>query len=115
MTVVTLFTGKDGVLKNCKVNGHACFSKKGSDIVCAAVTILSRTALQVLSQTKDVTVKADTSSRGSLAFCVEVKNDSGLASDIVARLKCTADFLREGFSSLEREFPKNVSFSEVVQ
>ena len=112
MTAVTLFTGKNGVLKKCKANGHADFSRKGSDIVCSAITILLKTAMQFLSRNKDVTLEADTSSRGNLAFCVEVTVDK---PETEFCLKYTADFLREGFKTLSKEYPQNVSFTEVVQ
>lgn len=112
MTAVTLSTGRNGVLIKCQANGHACFSQKGSDIVCSAVTILLRTAMQVLSQNERVTVNADTSSRGNLAFCVEVKEDT---PETEMCLKYTADFLRTGFTSLQKEYPENVSFTEAVE
>ena len=112
MTAVTLFTGKDGVLKKCKANGHAGFSKRGQDIVCSAVTVLLRTAMQFLSRNKDVTLEADTSSRGTLAFCVEVKDGNPEAESC---LKFTADFLREGFISLSKDYAENVSVEEVAE
>ncbi len=109
MTAVTLSTGRNGVLINCKANGHAGFSKKGSDIVCSAVTVLLRTAMQVLSQCEGVALNADTSSRGNLAFSVEITKDS---QETEVCLKTTAAFLREGFKSLSKEYPENVSFTE---
>lgn len=112
MTSITLLTGKNGVLRECKVNGHAGFSRKGSDIVCASISFLVRTALQLLSQTEGVSLDVDTSSRGNLAFCVEEK---GKTLETEACLKYTAKFLRVGLFSLSQEYPENVSFSEVVE
>lgn len=109
MTVVTLSCGKNGVLK-CEANGHADFSKKGTDIVCAAVTILLRTAMQVLSHTDDVFLAADTSTRGNLAFTAEAKDGNPKAE---IRLEYAADFIRDGIKSLQKEFPENVKFSEI--
>lgn len=68
--------------------------------------------MQFLSQNQGVTLDADTSSRGNLAFCVEAKNN---VPETEQFLKYTADFLRTGFSSLAREFPENISFTEAVQ
>ncbi|MGI5070067.1 ribosomal-processing cysteine protease Prp [Treponema pectinovorum] len=112
MTSITLLTGKNGVLRQCKVNGHACFSKKGSDIVCASVTFLVRTALQLLSQTEGVCLDVDTSSRGNLAFCVEERGNN---PEVETCLKYTAKILKVGFVSLSEEYPKNVSFCEAVE
>lgn len=109
MTVVTLSCGKNGVLK-CEANGHADFSKRGTDVVCAAITILIRTAMQVLSHTDDVFLTADTSTRGNLAFTAEAKAENPKAE---IRLEYAADFIRNGIKSLEKEFPENVKFSEV--
>ncbi|MBQ0052349.1 MAG: ribosomal-processing cysteine protease Prp [Treponema sp.] len=112
MTTITLSCGKNGVLKNCKANGHAGFSKKGTDIVCAAVTVLLRTAMEVLSHTENVSLIADASARGNLAFSVEVNGES---LETEARLKCTADFIRDGIKRISTEYPENVSFQETVQ
>ena len=109
MTVVTLSYGKNGVIKKCQANGHAGFSKKGSDIVCAAVTVLIRTAMQVLSHNDDVFLIADASSRGALSFSVEAKTES---PETEAQLKCIGDFLRTGIKALTKEFPENVIIME---
>lgn len=109
MTVVTLSCGKNGVLK-CEANGHADFSKKGTDIVCAAITILIRTTMQVLSHTDDVFLTADTSTRGNLAFTAEAKAEN---PETEIRLEYAADFIRNGIKSLEKEFSGNVKFLEI--
>ncbi|WP_407426496.1 ribosomal-processing cysteine protease Prp [Treponema sp.] len=108
MTVVTLSYGKNGVIKNCQANGHADFSKKGSDIVCSAVTILIRTAMQVLSHNEDVLLITDASKRGRLSFSVEAKSEN---PETETQLSCIGDFLRTGFSALSKEFPENVKLT----
>ena len=110
MTVVTLSCGRSGAFRNCKANGHAGFSKKGDDIVCAAVTVLLRTSMEVLSHMENVLLTADTSERGNLAFCVEVKNES---PETEAQLKCMADFVRTGIGSLAKEYPEHVQLREL--
>ena len=109
MILVTLSTGKDGALIECKANGHACFSQKGTDIVCAAVTTLLKTSMQVLSQIEEVTLNADTSERGNLAFRVSVNKES---DSVKTRLQCTADFIRTGIKSLSASYPENVQLRE---
>ena len=52
MIEVLLVCGKDGAFKSCNASGHAGFAAKGKDIVCAAVTELLRTAVQVLQKTE---------------------------------------------------------------
>ena len=109
MTYVTLFSGKNGVIKKCEANGHAGFSKKGSDIVCSAVTILLRTAMETFSQVETVTFDADTTARGKLSFFLEADDGNPL---VEARLKGVSDFLRNGLKSLSEEFPEYVFFDE---
>ena len=111
MTTVTLSCGKNGLLKKCEANGHACFSKKGTDIVCSAVTALLRTTMEVLSHQKDVFLIADTSTRGSLTFSVEVKDNSVLTE---ACLKYAADFLRDGCRWIAEAYPANLTYNEIL-
>jgi len=110
MTYVTLFSGKNGVIKKCEANGHAGFSKKGNDIVCSAVTILLRTAMETFSQIDTVTLNADTASRGKLSFFLAADDENPV---VEARLKGVSDFLRNGLKSLSREFSEYVFFDEM--
>lgn len=112
MISVTLSYGKNGVLKKCEANGHACFSKKGTDIVCSAVTILLRTAAELLSHTENVAFEADFASRGNLAFRVEVKEES---PELESRLRCISDFIRVGIDSVSKEYPENVHLREEIE
>ena len=109
MTTVTLSYGKNGALKKCQANGHAHFSKKGNDIVCAAVTVLIRTAMQVLSHNENVLMIADASTRGNLSFTVEAKSEDSVTE---TQLICIGDFLRTGILALTKEFPENVILME---
>ncbi len=110
MTEITLICEKGGMIKKCQANGHAGFSVKGSDIVCSAITVLMRTAGQLLAQNDSVKLNADITSRGNLAFCVEVLQKD---SQTESYLKCIGDFLRTGFQSLQKEFPQNVKLREL--
>lgn len=110
MTTVTLVCGKDGAFRSCEAAGHAGFAAKGSDIVCAAVTILLRTAADVLSGMDGVVVRTDTAGRGELAFAVV-----RAAAEKTERLVCTADFLERGLRSLQSEYPQFVRLQKIVQ
>lgn len=108
MTSVLLICGADGGFVSCKASGHASFAKAGSDIVCAAVSVVLRTVMEMLERTDGITLEADTSSRGFLEFRVASSSDS-----VLVRLQCVADFIRIAFSSLAREYPRNVVFHEM--
>ena len=110
MTKVLLVCRADGGFVSCRASGHASFAKKGSDIVCAAVSVVLRTVMELLEQTEGVVLRSDTSTRGLLDFRV-ASSDASAAG----RLKCAADFIRIAFSSLAREYPSNVAFREQRQ
>ena len=112
MTKVLLVCSRDGCLKSCSAKGHAFFAAKGKDIVCAAETSLLRTALSVLQKTKRINLGCDASERGSLAFSVQVECHS---AELAERLRCTADFIREGISSLSQEYPACVLLKEIIE
>lgn len=61
--------------------------------------------MNVLSHIETVCMTADTSSRGAIAFSVEVKTES---PETEAELRCIADFISTGIASLADEYPRNV-------
>lgn len=92
-----------------EASGHAGYAGRGHDIVCAAETCILRTALQVLEQTDGILLKKNDASRGTLAFSVEVQCSS---EKLEERLRCTADFVREGIKGLAEEYPEYVLLRE---
>lgn len=106
-----LLEKKDGGLVF-SASGHAGFDKKGSDIVCAAVTALTRTAMQTLAATAGIEFSATAQERGELKFAATVKE--GLAAEKATAAKVKIEFLAEylanGFKSLAKEFPNNIEY-----
>lgn len=114
MVVVTLACREDGVVQDCKANGHAGFAGRGDDIVCAAVTVLLRTAgtlLSELSESGAVGFGAEARRRGELSLHVEADAARGNVR-AEERLRCIADFIRAGIGSLEAEHPECVRLVE---
>jgi uncharacterized protein YsxB (DUF464 family) len=93
-----------GVLRSCKASGHANAGRKGTDIVCAAVSVLMRTAFRVLSGRKGITVRCDAPEEGFLF----------LEADYLAEgrefLYATGVFLTEGLASVAEEYPQYCNF-----
>jgi len=89
------------ILRSCKASGHAGAGKTGSDIVCAAVSVLMRTAVRTLSDRKGVTVRYEAPEPGLLF----------LEADYTAEGKnflfAAGVFLIEGLASVAEEYPKN--------
>ena len=88
-----------GLLKSCRVSGHAGAGKKGSDIVCAAVSVLARTAIRVLSEREDITIRGDIPEPGN--FYLETEYNPGGREFLAA----AGAFLIEGLLSVSGEFP----------
>ena len=105
MTSIRLVSDRKGRLKSCHAEGHSGYGKKGTDIVCAAISILIRTALQTLEVYEGVCVKSDFSTRGIVDFCVE---QTEFSEKVNAGLEFAGKFLEKGFSSLVEEYPENV-------
>lgn len=99
--------GSGGALVSAGADGHAGYSAAGTDIVCAAVTILFRTTLEVLVERagsgSGLKLDVQTPERGSLAFRVTAFNGSDTAV-----LQYAADFLVKGLKSLSGEYPQSV-------
>ena len=106
MIEIEVVVGKDGTLKACKASGHAGAGKTGSDIVCAAVSVLMRTAFSVLSNQEGVVVQCDALVPGQMYFEAGYEDKKG--KDF---LFTTGVFLLYGLKSVAREFPKNCKIS----
>ena len=91
-----------GLFKSCSIRGHAGAGPKGGDIVCAAVSVLSRTAYKVLSDRKGVTVRSEAPNRGE--FFLEASGDGSRENRDF--LDGAGVFLKEGLLSVSREFPE---------
>jgi len=92
-------------LRACKADGHAGAGKTGSDIVCAAVSVLFRTAISVLSDRDGITIRYGAPEKGRL----------WLEADYMAEgkdfLSAAGVFLIEGLKSVAQEYPKNCKIS----
>jgi uncharacterized protein YsxB (DUF464 family) len=89
-----------GLLRSCTVEGHAGAGSRGGDVVCAAVSVLARTALRVLSQGKGVTVRGAAPDRG------EFRMETDYTGEGREFLSSVGIFLLEGFQSVSEEYPE---------
>ena len=88
-----------GILKSCRVSGHAGAGAKGSDIVCAAVSVLAKTSIKVLSGRKGITIRGDIPERGNFKLEAEYTPEGR------EFLAAAGAFLTEGLLSVSEEFP----------
>ncbi|TYT79653.1 ribosomal-processing cysteine protease Prp [Treponema phagedenis] len=102
MISVLLELGTRNEFFSVTASGHAETAPRGFDIVCAAVSVLLRTAVIGLSE---VNPQVNTAERGFLTCTVP-----SYAEDSLARLQFTAEFLANGMKTLVKEYPEAVDF-----
>jgi uncharacterized protein YsxB (DUF464 family) len=90
-----------GILRSCKACGHAGAGKTGTDIVCASVTVLMRTAVHVLSAREGITARYDETEPGLLFL------EADYTADGKDFLFAAGVFLIEGLASIAGEYPNN--------
>ncbi|QQO11135.1 ribosomal-processing cysteine protease Prp [Breznakiella homolactica] len=105
MITVDAVLDEAGLLKSCRVSGHAGAGPRGGDIVCAAVSVLTRTALQILSNREGITVRAGAPERG--AFWIETE----YTGEGEVFLSAAGVFLIEGLRSVSREYPDHCTMT----
>lgn len=113
MTRITMCSGEKGEFALCKAVGHSGFAKPGSDVVCAAVSVLLRTAALGLEQRckvdRKLKVELLCQEKGSMGITVLQYGE--LSFDYLIFL---FEFLKVGFTSLVCEYPKFVSLECLI-
>jgi uncharacterized protein YsxB (DUF464 family) len=89
-----------GLLRSCRIHGHAGAGPEGGDIVCAAVSVLARTALRTLSRREGITLRGEAPERGVVSMEIDYA-DQGREF-----LSATGAFLLEGLQSVAGEYPE---------
>ena len=90
--------------------GHSKLGKAGENIVCAAATVLIRTAARLLESDKEVEISGGADKRGSLDFVVET-----IGNGKSGYVKTVGEFLLQGLSDLQREYPRECALKRVKQ
>jgi uncharacterized protein YsxB (DUF464 family) len=91
-------------LRGFSVSGHAGSGPRGEDIVCAAVTVLFRTAARLLELQPDIRIRGSASEKGRMELQIE---------ELPARrrrwIEGLSDFLVRGSRDLQEENPKAIA------
>ena len=99
MIQIDMVLDGSGLLRSCRVQGHAGAGKQGSDIVCAAVSVLTRTLIRALAGRQGVTIRGNIPEQGN--FWVE----TGYTPEGRDFLAGAGAFFTEGMLSVSTEFP----------
>jgi len=93
----------EGRIVRFEASGHGGTAPAGRDIVCAAFTVLARTAYETLAALPGVEIAGEAPEPGVLRFAVRrVSEESG------GQALGISNFLLTGISGLEREYPGQV-------
>ncbi|MDR3312411.1 MAG: ribosomal-processing cysteine protease Prp [Spirochaetaceae bacterium] len=114
MIAVQLARRADGQFVSCAASGHALTAPAGSDILCAAVTVLLRTTANALSLTEGLDVRILVPKRGALSFSVCLRGGAENQRDREAQLRFVWNLLHAGFQALQAEYPLNISLNETT-
>lgn len=109
MIRINLVLDGSGALVSASAQGHALHGSAGTDIVCAAVSVLLRTTLTVLKGSS-VRLQVESAGRGTLSLTVTACRQADFPL-----LRYAARFLQSGMSSLAEEYPESVGIHETTE
>lgn len=101
MTTVTLYR-RGGMFCGFRAEGHAGFSEAGSDIVCAAVSALTQTALLGLKEVAGIPVRVQRSDREGLLEVILPRNEE---ADKIDQAQILLRTLLSGLNCISRDYP----------
>ena len=92
---------ENSLLEFLNVSGHAQGSKQ--NVVCSAVTCLTRTALEITTRLRGITINSSAPDPGIVKL--EIVN---IENDIQDKVSGITDFLLIGLIGIKRDFPEYV-------
>lgn len=104
MIRVSLFQEEAGYT-GFEAKGHAGYAEHGSDIVCAAVSVLGCTCINSLESVCGVTPIVTANTDGLLAFVLPPLSDASQAHD--AQILMAA--LKQGLEDISSQYPRYVT------
>jgi uncharacterized protein YsxB (DUF464 family) len=94
-----------GLLMSCRVTGHAGSGPKGSDVVCAAVSVLTRTAFRTLSGREGLILRGGAPERGVFWMETDYAGSPAVTDGNRDFLSGAGSFLIEGLKSAVELYP----------
>lgn len=100
MITVTVSKSGTGMYKSFVCSGHAGYAKAGSDIVCAAVSMLVINTVNAVEKLTDQNFTCESSEAdGTIRFAITSKEPSGEAQLLLAAMVL-------GLKEVEKQYPK---------
>ena len=97
---------EEGGFGGCRISGHSGYAEQGSDIICAAVSILSCTCVNALESVCGLVPQVTDNREGMISFRLPKRTaeENGKAQILMGALK-------QGLSDLAQEYPKYVQLT----
>ncbi len=104
MIAVSVGLSPDNLVRDLHCTGHAGFAIKGSDIVCAAFTLMLRTFVRTCESSPEARFRVLVDSEGEFKLQLDEapRNDS---------FKGVCWFFLRGLDDLSRDFPRQITIS----
>jgi uncharacterized protein YsxB (DUF464 family) len=96
---IRLVLDEAGLLRGCDIQGHGGAGNRGADVVCAAVSVLIRTALRVLADRPGIEIRGEAPERGSLWM------EADYTPEGREFLSMAGLFLIQGLRSVTEDYP----------
>lgn len=107
MIRTVMYRDADGQFTGYAAKGHSGYAEAGSDIVCAAVSILGVTCINSLESVCGIVPEILENESGALRFRLPCLHDESSRHDAQVLLGA----LRQGLTDLAEQFPQNVQIS----
>ena len=104
-TAVTFYRRTDGALVGFSARGHSGYAQSGSDIVCAAISALTQTFVNGLSNVLKVPVECVQDDQTAL---LEAIITPGATEKQLEQAQPLLETLLQGLQAIERSYPRNV-------
>ena len=104
--ISAILTREGSGFSRCRVSGHSGYAEAGSDIVCAAVSILTCTCVNALESVCGLVPRVTANREGILSFSLPKRT-----AEEDARAQILMGALRQGLSDLAESYPQYVQLT----
>ncbi|WP_071460262.1 ribosomal-processing cysteine protease Prp [Bacillus massilinigeriensis] len=107
MISVTIYRTKSGMISSFAISGHAFFSDRGKDIVCAGVSAVSIGAINAVNAITGVTPLIEQNESGYLSCTVP----EALHEDVCEKVQLLLEGMIVSLQTIEEEYGKHIKIT----
>lgn len=109
MIIAKIYKDNNNYIKKYTIEGHARYDKHGKDIICAAISVLSQTALLSLVEVCGLEEKAIKYSIDEKSGFLDVNLPKDIEISILEKTQIVLNSLVVGISSVIESYPEYVT------